>query len=145
MVQYKTFRLKHYIAFFLKKKSLQPAKLLFDPPYSKSKFQSCSTIGVWGVYPEVLRAHAQKCFRPKVLYGIITKEFGGKRELSSLLSIYTPPGGWGSTLAVNLTIKYPFFWRLTSKGARQKILFFWGQGKLRKNGTPPPLRENSAK
>ena len=26
----------------------------------KSKFQSCSTIGMWGVYPEVLRAHAQK-------------------------------------------------------------------------------------
>ena len=50
MVQHKTF--------------LQPAKLLFDPPHQKSKIQSCSIIGMWGVYLKVLRANAQNstCF-----------------------------------------------------------------------------------
>ena len=58
LVQYKIFGLKHFIV-FVKKASDRP-KLLFDPPHENAKFQSCSTIGLWGVYPEVLRAHAQK-------------------------------------------------------------------------------------
>ena len=37
-----------------------PKILIFDPAHYNAKFQSCSTIGLWGVYPEVLRAHAQK-------------------------------------------------------------------------------------
>ena len=36
-----------------------PKILIFDPAHYNAKFQSCSTIGLWGVYPEVLRAHAQ--------------------------------------------------------------------------------------
>ena len=31
------------------------------------------------------------CFKPEVLYWTIAKEFKGKREQTSLLSIYTPP------------------------------------------------------
>ena len=61
LVQYKIFGLKHFIV-FVKKASGRP-KLLFNPPHENAKFQSCSTIDLWGVYPEVLRAHAQKsCF-----------------------------------------------------------------------------------
>ena len=62
MVQYEPFGLKHYIVFM--KKGLRPAKLLFDPSHQNSKFQSCSTIGLWGVYLEILRARAHKssCF-----------------------------------------------------------------------------------
>ena len=37
-----------------------PAKLLFDLPHWNAKFQSCSTIGLWGVFPELLRADDQK-------------------------------------------------------------------------------------
>ena len=50
-----------------------PKILILDPAHYNAKFQSCSTIGLWGVYPEVLRAHAQKSPFFPILFTVLEK------------------------------------------------------------------------
>ena len=57
MVQYKTFGPKHYIVFVKKRPATGQITFWLTP---LKVVQSCSTLGMWGVYPEVLRAHARK-------------------------------------------------------------------------------------
>ena len=60
IVKYQTFHPKTLHGFYENLFGPQPAKLVFDPPQQYGKNPNVSTIGLWGVYPEVLRALSQK-------------------------------------------------------------------------------------